>query len=105
MLLKWIQDVLINSKISEKWRRNRLGGIAPQGSVLELLLLLIYVDETPDIIESSVRIVADDTQLWRLIQSMKGEQILQKDLDKTGWKTGPIGPTCKWLLKFTTSKR
>jgi hypothetical protein len=74
-----------------------LSGV-PQGSVLGPLLFLIYVNEIPDIIESSVKMFADDTKLWRTIQSEEDEQILQQDLDRLeDWSK-------EWLLKFNASK-
>jgi len=52
-----------------------LSGV-PQGSVLGPLLFLIYVNELPATIESSVRMFADDAKLWRKIQNEEDEQIL-----------------------------
>src|SRR6218665_814123 len=55
----------------DKWRRNQLGCSSQRGSTRLIsaigpLLFLIYVNELglPDIIESSVRMFADDTKLW-----------------------------------------
>src|SRR6218665_2241187 len=86
MLLEWIRNFLMNRKMrvvingeETNWAPV-LSGV-PQGSVLGPLLFLIYVNELPDIIESSVRMFADDTKLWRKIQNEEDEQILQQDLD------------------------
>src|SRR6218665_4018006 len=85
----------------DKWRRNQLGCSSQRGSTrfsARALLFLIYVNELPDIIESSVRMFADDTKLWRKIQNEEDEQILQQDLDRLeNWSE-------TWLLKFNASK-
>src|SRR6218665_1193904 len=103
MLLEWIRNFLMYRKMrvvingeETNWAAV-LSGV-PQGSVLGPLLFLIYVNELPDIIESSVRMFADDTKLWRKIQNEEDEQILQQDLDRLeNWSE-------TWLLKFNASK-
>jgi len=103
LLLKWIHDFLTNRKMRVVLNGHKtdwaavLSGV-PQGSVLGPLLFFIYVNEIPDIIESSVKMFADDTKLWRTIQSEEDEQILQHDLDRLeDWSK-------EWLLKFNASK-
>ena len=103
ILLKWIQDFLTNRKMRVVLNGHEtdwaavLSGV-PQGSVLGPLLFLIYVNEIPEIIKSCVKMFADDTKLWRKIQSEEDEQILQQDLDRLeDWSK-------EWLLKFNASK-
>ena len=54
------QQVVLNDQTSE-WREINSG--VPQGSVLEPLLFLIYLNDLPDGITSICKIFADDTSL------------------------------------------
>ena len=54
----------------------------PQGSVLGLLLFLLYVNELPTWIRSSIAMFADDTKIWRKISKVENARLLQDDLDK-----------------------
>src|SRR6218665_2660958 len=94
-LMKSKMTVVINGE-ETNWAAV-LSGV-PQSSVLGSLLFLIYVNELPDIIESSIRMFADDTKLWRKIQNEEDEQNLQQDLDRLeNWSE-------TWLLKCNASK-
>jgi len=48
-----------------------LSGI-PQGSVLGLLLFVIYINELPKIEKSTIYLFADDTKIFRSINNYKG---------------------------------
>ena len=85
------QCVEINGQKSE-WQEVTSG--IPQGSVLGPLLFLIYINDLPDGITSTIYMYADDTKLYREIKSSDDHQILQNDLSKLcTWSK-------KWLLKF-----
>ena len=58
-----------------------LSGV-PQGSVLGPLLFLLYVNDLPDWIKSSIKMFADDTKLWSTISDVDDKQKLQDDLHK-----------------------
>ena len=76
-----------------------LSGV-PQGSVLGpvLFLFLIFINDLPDNIRSSVRLFADDCVLYRNINSLTDCQILQEDLNSLAqWETN-------WQMKFNVAK-
>ena len=70
----------------------------PQGSVLGPVLFLIFKNDLPDNIRSSVRLLADDCVLYRNIKPPTDCQILQDDLNSLGqWETD-------WQMKFNVAK-
>ena len=100
-MLEWIQSFLRDRK-----QRVQINGTAsswcgvesgiPQGSVLGPLLL--YINDLPDTILSCVKLYADDTKLYRQINSDEDEQIFQADINRLqGWSD-------KWLLRFHPDK-
>ena len=59
----------------------------PQGTVLGLLLFLIYINDLPNNIHSTVRLFADACVLYREINNQLDSKELQKDLDElTKWE-------------------
>ena len=73
-LLNWIQHFLtgrkqrvtVNGKLSA-WAIV-LSGI-PQGSVLGPILFVIFINDLPDMIRSTVKIFADDTKIFHIMLS------------------------------------
>ena len=64
-----------------------LSGVS-QGSVLGPVLFLMFINDLPDNIRSSVRLFADDFVLYRNIKTLTDCQILQDDLNSLGqWET------------------
>ncbi len=70
----------------------------PQGSVLGPVLFLLYINDLPDNIASSVRLFADDCVLYKNIHTDSDCQALQHDIDKLAeWEE-------TWLMKFNAAK-
>jgi hypothetical protein len=102
-VLAWIGNFLKDRKTRVSLRgcrsgwRDVLSGV-PQGSVLGPILFLIFVNDLPDWMRSSIKMFADDTKLWRKIRSPVDQKELQEDLDRLmSW-------TDKWLLKLNLEK-
>ena len=100
---KWI-----TSSLSGRFQKVVLGGQAsdpvtvlsgvPQGSVLGPVLFLIFINDLPENIRSSVRLFADDCVLYRNIESPTDCQILQDDLNSLAqWEAD-------WQIKFNVAK-
>ena len=74
-----------------------LSGV-PQGSVLGPVLFLIFINDLPENIRSSVRLFADDCVLYRNVESPTDCQILQDDLNSLAqWEAD-------WQMKFNVAK-
>ena len=54
----------------------------PQGSVLGSLLFLVYINDLDDNITSNVLKFADDTKVFRKVNTDGDKKHLQNDLDK-----------------------
>ena len=74
-----------------------LSGV-PQGWVLGPVLFLIFINDLPDNIRSSVRLFAFDCVLYRNIHSIQDCLTLQEDLTSLGqWEVD-------WQMKFNVAK-
>ena len=70
----------------------------PQGSVLGLLLFLLHINDLPENIQSQVRLFADDTAVYLIVDDQNDSVILQNDLDTfQKWEL-------TWDVKFNPSK-
>ena len=98
---QWLTDrrqrVVVDGKVSN-WK-SVLSGV-PQGSVLGPILFLIYIKDLDDSITSNVLKFADDTKLFRKVNTDGDKQHLQNDLDRL------VKWTEKWqmLLNFGKCK-
>ena len=74
-----------------------LSGV-PQGSVLGPILFLIFINDLPGNIRSSVHLFADNCVLYRNIHSIQDGFILPEDLTSLGqW-------VADWQMKFNVAK-
>ena len=70
----------------------------PQGSVLGPLLFLLYINDLPSAVLSDAYLFADDTKLFRQINSKNDQLVLQQDLvSLSSWSR-------EWLLEFNLDK-
>jgi hypothetical protein len=71
----------------------------PQGTILGPILFLIYINDLPSEIQSSTKLFADDTKIYRkLVDKVADTSILQSDLDRMrNW-------TENWQLNFNFEK-
>ena len=96
---QWLTDrrqrVVVDGEISN-WK-SVLSGV-PQGSVLGPILFLIYINDLDDSITSNVLKFADDTKLFRKVNTDGDKQHLQNDLDRlVKWSE-------KWQMLFNFGK-
>jgi exonuclease III len=92
-----VQRVLINGAASE-WLPVTSG--VPQGSILGPLLFLLYINDLPSVLSDDTlcAIFADDTKIYRHINSHMDLEILQRDINNAlNWSQ-------KWGLNFNQSK-
>ena len=70
----------------------------PQGSVLGPILLLMYINDLPNEIKSSIRLFADDAIMYRRIFSQTDCTALQNDIHTLEkWEQ-------KWIMTFNQAK-
>ena len=102
-LLSWLtsfltgrrQRVVVGGKESS-WGEV-LSGV-PQGSVLGPCLFLIFINDLPDVVQSSISLFADDTKLYSQSNDAASTKKLQDDLLKLqDW-------TAQWQLRFHPDK-
>ena len=82
-VLLWIRDFLTGRRQyvsvkgeSSSWKDVSSG--VPQGSVLGPILFILYINDLPEVVSSSVKIFADDTKLYN---KDSNSDIIQQDLD------------------------
>ena len=81
------------------FRMEKVTSGIPQGSVLGPTLFVLFINDLPQVVESPVALFADDTNVFREIQSDEDRQKLQQlDIDELLiWSK-------KWQLPFNESK-
>ena len=96
---QWLTDrrqrVVVDGEVSN-WKS--VLSEVPQGSVLGPILFLIYINDLDDSITSNVLKFADDTKLFRKVNTDGDKQHLQNDLDRlVKWSE-------KWQMLFNFGK-
>ena len=102
-VLQWIENFLTGRKqqvvvqgVSSSVEAVKSG--VPQGSVLGPTLFILYVNELPELVQSNMKMFADDVKLYRKIESHTDFEILQDDINTLcEWSK-------KWLLQFNIQK-
>ena len=70
----------------------------PQGTVLGPLMFLCHINDLPDVVQSQVRLFADDCLLHRQIKSNEDHVFLHKDLTELEiWAS-------RWGMRFNAKK-
>ena len=70
----------------------------PQGSVLGPILFVLFINDLPDDILSSIVMFEDDTKLWSKVNNTEDRAALQFDIDKLAtW-------SIDWQLSFNADK-
>ena len=103
-LLNWFSDYLQDRKqrvvlpgANSSWTSIKAG--VPQGSILGPLLFLLYINDIVEDIHSPIRLFADDTSLYIIVDNpIQAAEQLNSDLLKIHlWAT-------KWLVRFNPEK-
>ena len=103
-ILDWFSDYLRNRQqrvvlpgTESEW--NTISAGVPQGSILGPLLFLIYINDIVTDIESNIRLFADDTSLFIIVdQPDMAADLLNTDIGKiTAWAN-------RWLVSFNPLK-
>ncbi len=76
-LLGRTQRVTVNGNTSTS--RKFISGI-PQGSVLGPILFVIFINDLPNVVTCGIKLFADDTKIYNVIQSTDDCEALQRDL-------------------------
>ena len=88
------QRVVLNGQ-SSSWTKVNVG--VPQRSILEPLLLLIYINDLPNGLQSNPKLFADDTSLFSTVQDITTSTVsLKNDLTKISeWAV-------QWKMNFNS---
>ena len=102
-ILKWITSFLEGRKQlvrvnqANSTTNHVISGI-PQGSVLGPLLFVLYINDLPDKVISSILLFADDTKIFKTVDSIIDSLVIQNDINELEkWSK-------EWLLQFHPDK-
>ena len=103
-LLSWYSDYLNDRKLrvvlsgaSSSWTSVKAG--VPKGSILGPLLFLLHINDILDDVDSSIRLFADDTCLYNIVDNpFQAAEQLNSDLQKMHRYAA------RWLVTFNPGK-
>ena len=102
-LLNWVKDFLLNRyqyvtiNYTNSSKVPVTSGV-PQGSVLGPVLFIYFINDLPDVCNSSIKIFADDTKVYLPITSLNDKNHLQLSINRlVEWSN-------TWLLRFNSDK-
>ena len=100
---EWIRNFLLNRRQRVVLNNSKsnwtevISGV-PQGSVLGPILFILYINDLPDAISCVSKLFADDTKLYRTVDSYGDSNMLQMDLyELDNWSES-------WQMKFNIQK-
>ena len=112
--LQWIKKFLENrtQKVAVAGVTSSVSAVTsgvPQGTVLGPLLFLIYINDLPSTVSSTIGLFSDDTYIYRSIRNIDDCKILQEDLRKLiqweqSWSMEFHPDKCK-VLRITNKKK
>ena len=102
-LLDWIrawlsgrQQRVVLGNCQSDWKQVTSG--VPQGSVLGPLLFVLFINDLCEVVKSNIKLYADDSKIFRIIESDEDTTQLQADVDAAvEWSN-------RWLLPFNLEK-
>ena len=101
-ILNWIYDFLYSRSRRVVLDATDISEVpvtsgVPQGTVLGLLHFIVYINDLPKRVSSTVRLFADDCLLYCMIRDVTDTRTLQADLDRIQeWEA-------EWLMEFNPS--
>ena len=74
------QQVLVNGKLSTP---SDVKSGVPKGSIIGLLLFVLFINDMLTVVSehTNIALYADDTKIWRCINSPTDHDVLQSDID------------------------
>ena len=84
-IYEWIRNFLLNRRQrvflnNSKSTWSEVISSVPQGSVLGPILFMLYINDLPDVISCASKFFADDTKLYRSVDSYGDSNAIQIDL-------------------------